>query len=65
MSTAAPIISTPSQRDTTVNEISVIRDIAGFRKLEHQWNTLVTASNNSLFQRHEFLRVWYESFAAR
>src|SRR5262249_6988105 len=54
----------PSQRDTTVAEITAITDLAGFRRLEQQWNSLVTATNNSLFLRHEFLRVWYESFAA-
>ena len=43
----------------------MITDMAAFNVLEPQWNTLVKETNNSLFLRHEFLRIWYESFAAR
>jgi CelD/BcsL family acetyltransferase involved in cellulose biosynthesis len=64
MSTAASI-STALQSDPSLSEITTITDMAGFNALHRQWNSLVTAHNNSLFLRHEFLRVWYESFAAR
>jgi CelD/BcsL family acetyltransferase involved in cellulose biosynthesis len=35
----------------------------GFQALEREWNSLVTSANDCLFFRHEFLRIWLESFA--
>jgi CelD/BcsL family acetyltransferase involved in cellulose biosynthesis len=40
-----------------------VEDHAGFVALEREWNALVVSHNNQLFLRHEFLRVWLESFA--
>lgn len=44
-------------------EVMAVRDLAGFRALEGEWNALVVAHNDQLFLRHEFFRVWLESFA--
>src|SRR5262245_48388981 len=46
-----------------VPTISSVTDAGAFRNLEREWNELVTSSNDCLFLRHEFLRVWLESFA--
>jgi CelD/BcsL family acetyltransferase involved in cellulose biosynthesis len=48
---------------TTSPEVACVSDLKSFVSLEKEWNTLVTAHNNHLFMRHEFLRVWFESFA--
>jgi CelD/BcsL family acetyltransferase involved in cellulose biosynthesis len=58
-------MSTALNADAIVPDITTITDLAGFNALERPWNSLVTAHNNSLFLRHEFLRVWLESFAPR
>jgi CelD/BcsL family acetyltransferase involved in cellulose biosynthesis len=63
MSTAISATSTAVNTETVVPDVTTITDLAGFRMLEGQWNSLVTAHNNSFFLRHEFLRVWLESFA--
>src|SRR5579862_5000281 len=59
----ATAISTAVKADPIVVDITTIADLAAFNGLEPQWNRLVTTHNNSLFLRHEFLRVWLESFA--
>jgi CelD/BcsL family acetyltransferase involved in cellulose biosynthesis len=48
---------------TNVSEIATLTGLDAFNALEREWNSLVTAHNNSLFLRHEFMRVWLESFA--
>src|SRR5262245_61144106 len=57
MSTQAMKVHTASP------EVVCVSDLKNFVSLEREWNTLVTAHNNHLFLRHEFLRVWFESFA--
>jgi CelD/BcsL family acetyltransferase involved in cellulose biosynthesis len=49
---------------TVAPEVTSVTDLEGFRSLEREWNGLVTACNDSIFLRHEYLRVWTESFAA-
>jgi CelD/BcsL family acetyltransferase involved in cellulose biosynthesis len=39
-----------------------VEDYDGFVALEREWNALVISHNNHLFLRHEFFRVWLESF---
>src|SRR5947209_15236313 len=56
-------ISTALHTDPVVPDITTITNVADFGAMEEEWNDLVTAHNNSLFLRHEFLRVWFESFA--
>jgi len=48
---------------TVAPEVTSVKDLSGFRSMEREWNGLVTAHNNSIFLRHEYLRVWTESFA--
>ena len=43
--------------------VSEIRDRAGFIAIAAEWNALVTASDDQLFYRHEFLRTWLDHFA--
>lgn len=52
----------PSARGARVEEV---RDTAGFMALEPEWNALVTESGNTIFCRHEFIRVWLQCFAPR
>jgi CelD/BcsL family acetyltransferase involved in cellulose biosynthesis len=49
--------------NTASPEVVCVSDLKSFVSLEKEWNTLVAAQNNHLFLRHEFLRVWLESFA--
>jgi CelD/BcsL family acetyltransferase involved in cellulose biosynthesis len=58
MSTASLAVQ---RTEPTVCSIS---DPVDFRGLEREWNDLVTTSNDSLFLRHEFFRVWWESFGS-
>jgi CelD/BcsL family acetyltransferase involved in cellulose biosynthesis len=46
-----------------VQNLMAVTDLNDFIGLESQWNRLVTAHNDCLFLRHEFLRLWFESFA--
>jgi len=50
---------------TVAPEVTSVTDLDGFRAMEQEWNSLVTAHNDCLFLRHEFLRVWIESFAPK
>ena len=56
-------ISPRLENGAVVADVTTVTDLRGFGMLERQWNSLVTAHNDSLFLRHEFLRVWLESFA--
>src|SRR5262245_7741473 len=58
-------MSTPLPTLAAELEVTCISDLDRFRALEEEWNSLVTAHNNHLFLRHEFLRVWFESFAPK
>ncbi|HEV8335195.1 MAG TPA: GNAT family N-acetyltransferase [Candidatus Polarisedimenticolia bacterium] len=44
-------------------EIGEVNDLPAFKELEREWNALVEATTNEFFHRHEFLRIWMESFA--
>jgi CelD/BcsL family acetyltransferase involved in cellulose biosynthesis len=48
---------------TAEPEVTAVNDLNAFRSMEQDWNHLVTLNNNSIFLRHEYLRVWTESFA--
>jgi CelD/BcsL family acetyltransferase involved in cellulose biosynthesis len=48
---------------TVAPAVAAVRDLEGFRSIEQEWNELVVRHNNSIFLRHEYLRVWIESFA--
>jgi CelD/BcsL family acetyltransferase involved in cellulose biosynthesis len=48
---------------TASPDVTVVQDMNGFRSLEDEWNRLVMDYNDSIFLRHEYLRVWTESFA--
>ncbi len=52
---ARQIIPAPSVQEVT--------DRAGFMALAPEWNTLVEATADELFYRHEFLRIWIDNFA--
>ncbi len=56
-------MSTVLNTDTIVPDLTTVSDLGTFNALEQQWNRMVLTHNNSLFLRHEFLRVWFESFA--
>lgn len=49
---------------STESEVAEVNDLNDFLAMTQEWNHLVTAHNNSLFLRHEYLRVWIESFAS-
>jgi CelD/BcsL family acetyltransferase involved in cellulose biosynthesis len=55
--------SAPLRMQATVPDVAVVTTKDEFRSLEREWNELVTAHNNILFLRHEFLYAWLESFA--
>jgi CelD/BcsL family acetyltransferase involved in cellulose biosynthesis len=55
--------SAPLRMQATVPDVAVVTTKEEFRSLEREWNALVTAHNNILFLRHEFLFAWLESFA--
>ena len=44
-------------------QVQVVTDRAGFMALEAEWNALVARTGDTLFYRHEFLRVWLDNFA--
>jgi len=50
-------------RPSTAIEVEEIRSLAGFSKLEREWNTLVEATGAGPFQRHESIRTWISNFA--
>src|SRR5688572_9144435 len=56
MSALAPTLATAAL------SVQTVRDRAGFQALESEWNALVTAYNDELWLRHEFLSVWLDSF---
>jgi CelD/BcsL family acetyltransferase involved in cellulose biosynthesis len=43
--------------------IEEIRDRAAFIALEQEWNALVAETDDQVFFRHEFFRVWLDNFA--
>ncbi len=42
-----------------------VTDRTGFVALEREWDELVTATDDQIFYRHAFLRVWLDNFAAK
>ncbi|HYX92202.1 MAG TPA: GNAT family N-acetyltransferase [Myxococcaceae bacterium] len=53
------------QVQTLDGRVEEIRDRAAFVALEREWNALVAESDDQIFYRHEFLRVWIDNFAPR
>jgi CelD/BcsL family acetyltransferase involved in cellulose biosynthesis len=43
--------------------VRVVRDRASFVALAAEWNSLVEATRDEPFYRHEFLRIWIDNFA--
>lgn len=43
--------------------VSEIRARAAFVALEEEWNALVRQTDDQIFYRHEFIRVWLDNFA--
>ncbi len=46
-------------------KVEEIQDRAGFLALQPEWDALVAITNDQLFYRHDFLRVWLDNFAPR
>jgi CelD/BcsL family acetyltransferase involved in cellulose biosynthesis len=45
--------------------VSEVRGLSSFMGLQPEWDALVTATDDQLFYRHEFLRTWACNFAPR
>jgi len=58
-------MSTALKPETILQDLITVNNLDDFSALERDWNSLVTSHNNSLFFRHEFLSLWFESFARR
>jgi CelD/BcsL family acetyltransferase involved in cellulose biosynthesis len=43
--------------------VEEVTDRAAFAALEEEWNALVAQTDDQLFYRHEFIRVWLDNFA--
>jgi CelD/BcsL family acetyltransferase involved in cellulose biosynthesis len=43
--------------------VEVVRERAAFVRLASEWNSLVEATSDQVFYRHEFLRIWIDNFA--
>src|SRR5690348_16640583 len=56
-------MSTTLKSEAILQDLITVTNLDDFIALESDWNRLVTSHNNSLFLRHEFLRLWFESFA--
>jgi CelD/BcsL family acetyltransferase involved in cellulose biosynthesis len=52
----------PASEETATTEVATL---AEFIDLRPEWNDLAVEVRDEPFQRHEFLRAWIESFAAR
>ncbi|MGQ0504183.1 MAG: GNAT family N-acetyltransferase [Myxococcaceae bacterium] len=50
---------------TALPRVEEVRDRLAFMKLEKEWDELVEATDDQLFYRHAFLRVWLDNFAPR
>lgn len=48
---------------TAALRVSEVRDRAAFMRLEAEWNALVHATRDEPFYRHEWFRIWLDSFA--
>src|SRR4051812_6574547 len=46
-------------------QVAEVNDRVAFLALEREWNALVEAVGDTLFYRHEFLRIWMDNFAPR
>ena len=44
--------------------VEEIGDRASFVALEREWNGLVAETDDQIFYRHEFIRVWIDNFAS-
>jgi CelD/BcsL family acetyltransferase involved in cellulose biosynthesis len=60
MNAQASMLASRSSRDTLVTEVA---GRAAFMALEAEWNALVSATGAGPFQRHDFIRIWIDSFA--
>jgi hypothetical protein len=47
---------------TAALEVAETTDLLSFKRLEGEWNTLVMATSDEFFYRHEFLQVWMQCF---
>jgi CelD/BcsL family acetyltransferase involved in cellulose biosynthesis len=45
--------------------VEVVRDRAGFAALQAEWDALVERTDDQVFYRHAFFRVWLDNFAPR
>ncbi|HZA13674.1 MAG TPA: hypothetical protein VE618_04235, partial [Myxococcaceae bacterium] len=45
------------------SRVEEIRDRCAFVSLEREWNALAAETDDQVFYRHEFLRVWIDNFA--
>ena len=45
------------------SRVEEINDRAAFVALEREWNALVKETDDQIFYRHEFFRVWIDNFA--
>jgi CelD/BcsL family acetyltransferase involved in cellulose biosynthesis len=45
------------------SRVEEIRDRCGFVALEREWNALAAETDDQIFYRHEFVRVWIDNFA--
>jgi CelD/BcsL family acetyltransferase involved in cellulose biosynthesis len=46
-----------------ISQVEEIRDRTAFVALEREWNALVAETDDQIFYRHEFFRVWIDNFA--
>src|SRR4051794_33020205 len=44
-------------------QVSEIRDRASFVALQPEWDALVSRTDDQLFYRHDFFRLWMDHFA--
>src|SRR3712207_5364910 len=45
--------------------VSEVTDRTAFMELEAEWNALVHATSDEPFYRHEWFRIWLDSFAPK
>lgn len=67
MDIAAPNVAGAPARPLAANVVrhvvTEVTDRAAFIALEDEWNTLVRQTDDQIFYRHEFIRVWLDNFA--
>lgn len=60
--TAVNVLST---KTSNLMEVQEVTDRTTFIGLETEWNTLVKATTQEPFYRHEFIRTWIDNFAPK